>query len=314
MKTSANEENPMNGERRETRPSGGRLARWLAAAAGAALVAAALPAAAGATDYCVDTGCGGTNVGTFEEALDKADDASDADRIFLGALDYTATATGFRYDRTDAPVEIIGQGAGQTTLTSAPGGTSRVLRLVAGAGSSVHDLTIRLPQNAAAGLTGLSTNAVARRIEVVEHPTQSNYRRGVDLRDGGMLEDSTVALGGAKDTIAVRFDTGGGTVRRSVLSARVAVTSDFGGAIERSRLTASASGVDAARGVTTITGSVIRFGSVGGSPAGISAGVQSGSDTTVNADGVTIVGPGLPDIHGAFASTLLYPRRAPTST
>jgi hypothetical protein len=117
------------------------------------LTAAAVPAAASASDYCVapNTTCGGTLVPTIEQALDHADDASDADRVFLGATTYTAqSVTGFYYSESSSPVEIIGQGRGQTTLT-APAAASFVVRLIGGPGTSVHDLTIRLPQNAAAG-------------------------------------------------------------------------------------------------------------------------------------------------------------------
>jgi hypothetical protein len=47
------------------------------------------------------------------------------------------------------------------------------------------------------GFSGLHTNSAARRIEVVEDPTQANVPRyGVDLVTGGALEDSTVTLSG----------------------------------------------------------------------------------------------------------------------
>jgi hypothetical protein len=296
----------MRVERRHGRSRRRRAAHSLAAAIAAALAAAALPAAAGATDYCVDTGCGGTNVATFEEAIDLADNAADADRIFLGAATYTApTMLGFGYYQSSAPVEIVGQGTGQTILTSQPGANAPVLGLVGGAGSSVHDLTIRLPQNAAAGLRGLFTNAVAQRIEVVEHPTQTNYRSGVSLGSGAALEDSSVTLNSAQATNAVEMDGSGGTVRRSVLNGRTGVTTSGGGTIERTRITASTTGVDTARGLTTIAGSAIR---ITGDGAGIWAAPEViGHNATVSADGVTIVGPGLPDTDGASASTFVFP-------
>jgi len=82
----------------------GRLAGWVAAGACAGLLAGVLPAMASAADYCVapNTTCGGTNVATFEQALDLADNAPDADRIFLGAATYTApTSDGDLYDKPD---------------------------------------------------------------------------------------------------------------------------------------------------------------------------------------------------------------------
>jgi hypothetical protein len=266
----------------------------------------ALPAVASAADYCVapNTGCGGTNVATFEQALDLTDNASDADRIFLGGATYTApTTSGYSYSQSSSPVEIIGHGTGQTILTG-PTASSNVLSLFGGPGTMVHDLTIQLPKTVAAGARGLYTTSTARRIEVIEDPTQSSYRTGVDVRGGGTLEDSTVTLGDNPYTTAVYLGLGGGTVRRSVLSAPKGVISGYGGTIERSRVTGANTGVGAYRGVTIIAGSLIRF-SEGSGGIGIFADDQPGYSTTVNADGVTLVGPGLPDTYGASASTFL---------
>src|SRR6478672_6493405 len=85
----------------------------------AALLCAWLAPAAQATDYCVapNTTCGGTNVANFQTALDLADNAANADRIFLGAATYMApTASGFSYGLASGPVEIIGAGIGQSIL------------------------------------------------------------------------------------------------------------------------------------------------------------------------------------------------------
>ena len=173
--------------------------------------------------------------------------------------EYTAqSANGFDYINGNAPVEIVGQGVGQTILTSPAGGVSWVLRLSAGAGSSIHDLTIRLPQDAVSGFSGLHTNSAARRIEVVEDPTQDNVPRyGVDLVTGGALEDSTVTLNGQHSTSAVFLVTPDVAVRRSALSARVGATTN-GGTIEHSRVTGEYIGVSAFRGLTAISGSLIR--------------------------------------------------------
>src|SRR5829696_1368825 len=136
------------------------LGLWLA------MLVGALPAAAGATDYCVapSTDCGGTLVPNVQDALALADDQTDADRVFLDAGTYTApTAAGFAYNESSSPVEIIGKGSGQTTLT-APAGASSVLSVTGGAGTSVHDLIVRIPQNAAYGFTGLTTANSAQRV------------------------------------------------------------------------------------------------------------------------------------------------------
>src|SRR5919198_100515 len=308
MKASTTEERAMSCQRREQRSVGERLACALLAGLTAALVAGALPAAASAADYCVapNTTCGGTNVASFEQALDLADNATDADRIFLGAATYTSApnSSGFDYLATGSPVEIVGQGEGHTIVTAPAGeGSDFVLGVFGGPGTSVHDLTIRLPQNAAVGAYGLMTDNAARRIEVVEDPTQLNRRTGIGLQHGAALEDSTVTLGSVQDTTAVALGPGGGTVRRSALSARFGVLSDYGGTIERSRLTAAIDGIWASRGVTTITGSLIRTMS----GDGIFTAPQAGYDVSVKADGITIVAPAPGSTLGAAASTAFAP-------
>jgi hypothetical protein len=274
----------------------------------AAVLAGALPAVASAADFCVapNTTCGGTNVASFEQALTMAGAAADADRIFLGAATYTASsANGFSYNHPTSPVEIIGQGQGQTILTSPAGGSVAVLLLFGGAGTSIHDLTIRLPQNAAVGFNGLRTTNDAQRIEVVEDPTQANQRRGVELDGSGTLADSTVTIGYAPNTTTgVFFFDGGATLSRSVVSGSTGVSSQ-GGTIEQSRVTGGAvAGVEGDRAVTTITASLIRFTKAGG--AGIVAFAQPQTLATVNADSVTIIGPGLPDTVGARARSIFF--------
>jgi hypothetical protein len=284
------------------------MRRYLAIGVAAMCSFAVLPAAASATDYCVvpNAGCGGTNVATFEDALDHADDDSDADRIFLGAFEYVApTTAGFDYSKTGAPVEIVGKGAGQTILT-APGGASNVLRLFGSASSSVHDLRIKIPADAAYGFNGLSTDGVARRIDVVEDNAQQYQRNGVHLENGGTLEDSSVTLSGSPGTTAVWTDVGGGTVRGSTVSAYAGVSAAHGATIERSHFVASGVAVGAGPGVTTVNSSVMYvYGQPG---AGLVAQALPGfGDVTINADGVTIIGPGHSNERAAFASTYWAP-------
>jgi hypothetical protein len=264
--------------------------RLAVAVAAAVIVVAVLPGAAGATDYCVDPSidCGANKVDSFQKALDLADDTPDADRIFLGAGTYTAPDKGgFQYYQMDGPVEIVGAGAERTILTS-PAGGDYVLGLFGGAATSIHDLTIRLPQDAATGTAGLMTTNAARRIEVVEDPTQANNREGVVLEDGATLDDSSVTLdadgGGAT---AVELDRG--TVRRSVLRAATGVISTYGGTIAHARIVAGYQGVVAYRETTSIRGSLIRL--VGANyGSGIFALTNAGYHTAINADGLTIIG------------------------
>ena len=282
---------------------------WLAAAIAASCFVGALPATAGAADYCVfpNVGCGGTNTMTLEKALDYADNANDADRIFLGALTYVApTTSGFDYSQSGGPVEIVGKGAGQTVLTG-PSGASSVLRLFGGAGSSVHDLRISIPPNVANGSAGLSTDDTARRIDVIEAPQQTYDHQGVYLENGGALEDSNVTLGGqpTATTTGVWTDAGGGAVRRSSISAFYGVTTRYGGTIERTRFVTSGAGVVGGNNVTTVRSSWVF---VAGQPAvGIYANPLPGSSGTIDADGVTIIGAGRLSTRAVTANTYAAP-------
>jgi hypothetical protein len=230
-------------------------------------------------------------VATFSNALDQADDNADPDRIFLGAFEYVApTTAGFDYSKTGAPVEIIGKGAGQTILT-APSGASNVLRLFGSASSSVQDLRIKIPADAAYQSNGLSTDGVARRIDVVEDNAQQYPRTGVHLENGGTLQDSSVVLSGVLSTTAVWTDVGGGTVRGSTISANAGVAAAHGATIERSHFLTSGVAVAGGPGVTTVNSSVIQvFGQPG---VGLLAQPLGSGDVTINADGVTLVGAGL---------------------
>ena len=281
-----------------SRSTRARAARRLAAGLGAVFAFAALPAVASAADYCVypNQNCDGPhNVQHFEDALAAAENGPDPDRIFLGAATYTApNSGGFDYYQS-GPVEIAGQGTGQTVLTSPPVG-EYVVGLFGGPGTSIHDLTISMPQTSAAGTAGLLTNNAARNIHVTDDGAQAYVRSGVELQWGATLEDSSVALDGGTETYAVRLGPSGSTVRRSALSAQTAVRTQYGGTIESSRLTGVYDAVSALGGQTTITGSLLRV--TGSSSSGIFAAPSPGVDTSVNADGVTIVGSGLANTTG----------------
>jgi hypothetical protein len=287
--------------------NGTTLARGLAASAAAALTTLALPALAGAADYCVgqNLGCDQLHtVQTLDHALSLADDDADADKIILAAgLHMPGNGFGFSYHRDDAPVEIVGQGAGETIIGRPNGASGVVLRLEGGPGTSIHDVTIRVPENATTEPRALTTNNLAHHIAVDEHQIQVGQRFGVDLYEGGVLEDSTVSLDGTDDTTAVRVFAGGGTMRRTTVSAQTGVYlyGDDGATVERSRITGSYVGVQAYKGENTVSNSLIRFGA-SGDGTGLSARPVAGSDSTLDADGVTIVGPGLPWTYGASAA------------
>lgn len=64
--------------------------RFAAAGIAAMALGVALPAVASATDYCVNASVPSCaeSVATLDQALDKADNLDDADRIFLGKGQY----------------------------------------------------------------------------------------------------------------------------------------------------------------------------------------------------------------------------------
>jgi hypothetical protein len=279
-----------------------RIGRVLLPAAAALLLALAVPAMASANDYCVQASCPGTDVNTIEDAFGLAKKSADADRIFLGAHDYKAQALpGFVYDGA-GPIEIIGAGNG-TVLTGEAGGTG-VLSLIGGAGSSVHDLTIQLPQYFEG--RGLYTSNLARRIEVGEHQDQSHPREGVRLVGGGTLEVSDVSLVREANTTAVAFGSGGGAVRDTSLNAGTGVLSRYGDSlIDGSLVRASGYGIRALGGVTTIRSSRVHLISTQGS---ILRAEPQTSSATVNADSNTLTMPaGNPGVVGAVATTSFDP-------
>ena len=252
---------------------------------------AALAQPAFAADFCVkpNTTCGGTLVDNLQSALDLAAVSPNSDRIFLGQAVYTPpVSTGFRYDRPDAPVEIIGAGETTSHITGQTGGSYAVLRLFGGPGSSVHDLSVDMPSNVAGGTTALWTNALARRVLVADNPlTNVNFRSGVAL-DGGTLEDSTVQMELHGQTSGVSFQSPGSTIRDSGVNARIGIYSSAGGTIDRTLIGGAEYGLLAARNTTTITSSLIY--TYNPSAKGISAGVAAGYQTAIVADGVDIVG------------------------
>jgi hypothetical protein len=285
------------------------LSRLAATGFATIVLGAALPSMAAATDYCVtpNTNCGQNNVGTFQDALDQAASADDPDRIFLGADTYGPPPgqDGFVYSASNAPVEIIGSGRGQTTITGREFGVEGVLDLFGGPGSSVHDLTVQIPRNVAANFTGLLTVNTAQRVDVTEDTVQANPHQGAMLFQGGVMEDSNVKLESPQKTTGVLLGVPiQGTppaLRRSVVQAATGVRIDGGGTIERSRVIGTNAGVVAASNDSTIRDSFLTitgsFGTV------LRANSAPNADTNVTADGLTIFASDMPDIGGVAVST-----------
>ena len=290
-----------------TESSSSRTSGWLASGVAALAFAAAYPAAAGATDYCVapNTSCGGTNVATFEQSLDLADNAPDADRIFLGAATYTApTTAGYSYSANSSPVEIIGAATTETILT-APPSAFRVLFLNAGAGSSIHDLTIHLPANMAGGANGLWLFEPAQRVRVDEDAVQSQAHTAVAVDGAGSFADGSVRVSTSlANEVGVRIDLGATapTVERSSVIAATAVAAEAPNVmLDRLTLSATSACVEVTGGSAQVRSSLLL--PIGGG-TGLEAIDQGATDGSLVADGVTIVGDNSAYTTGADASSL----------
>jgi hypothetical protein len=241
---------------------------------------------------------------TLEQALGAADNDEDADRIFLGPGTYTAkTAPGFDYARTDAPVEIIGAGRQSTVLTSPAGATGNVIFLNGAPGSSIHDLTIKIPAGVATpNYRGLTTTNYARRIDVVESD-QQNGTRGVMLVNGGTLVDSTVSMSSPGSATGVWMQMSAASaepslVRDSRIDAATGIWADGGGRVERSVITGIGPGLYAQGGHTAVEQSLIRGTMDTSTDVYASPGVTG---TTLRLDGDTLVGTGDPTNDGVVA-------------
>ena len=298
--------------------NGTALIRGLAATAATALTTLAIPDIAGAADYCVGQGLGCDDphtVQSLDVALDRADDDALADRILLSAgVHVPSNGFSFRYHRLDGSVEIVGKGAGETIITRPSGASGEVLALDGAPGTSIHDVTLRVPENATNAPRALGTSNLAHHVAVDEHSNQVSVQQrfGVDLYGGGRLEDASVILDDAEDTTGVSVYDGGASIRRTnvIASTGVYLYADDGATVERSRITASYVGVHAYKGDNTIASTLIRFGENAGITATTVGG--SGSDTTLDADGVTLVGAGMPWSYGASASNASNPARNAT--
>ena len=130
-------------------------------------------------------------------------------RVFLGAGVRTGSVElrVQEYDGTGS-VEIIGAGQNDAVLTAPLRRLHRGTDPEGWVGSSVRDLTVRLPQYSNGD--GLYTSNAARRIYVTDEYDQSHPRHGVTLVSGGTLEDSEVRLVREPNATAVELGLGGG--------------------------------------------------------------------------------------------------------
>src|SRR3954464_2597766 len=256
-------------------------------------LAAAQPA--GAADYCVGNilcAPGVNQAPDLQTALDFAGLQPDADRIILGGGTYDAPdSNGWVYN-SPGPVEIGSRAIGDTVLTG-PAPLTQLLDLEGGPGTTIQGVSIQLPQMAALG-TALFTNADVKDVAVSEQASQATTHLGVSLIGDGTLEDSSVSMYPGSQATGVALG-GSATLRNSLVNARTAVMSVYGGSIERSWLTGDDYALFARGGTTSIENSMVRVNSASGT--GIGAFALGSPHVVVNADGLTMFTGGFGGAH-----------------
>jgi hypothetical protein len=259
------------------------------------VAAALVPAGtAQAADHCVEplaTCDPAFTHGDLESALTAATAAGGDDRILLPAGTFTAsTTTGFNAYTLADKIEIIGAGRDKTVLT-APAGAQRVLRLSTTNGASVvKDLSVRIPDDAAAGAPGLDlARATVERVSVTRTPTQTNQASGIRINSGGTVDDTTISL-----TPHIAGDYGlqlggtEGTVTDVAVDASNGITllSGMDATIERVRINHTQSGM-AVTGAHAVVRNALTTTTKG---TALSVLDQPARDAGVEADHLTLIG------------------------
>jgi hypothetical protein len=272
-----------------------RIRKFVLGVAAVLALCAFAPSLALATDYCVgDPACvsgGGVDKLTVESALAAAEADTALDRVLIGAGTFTAPKGG--YSALDNPVQVIGAGAGATTLT-APKDTDNVL-ILGDSGSSVADLNVLIPQNTdIATKTGLrlASGGIAERVSVGADPALSTVGIGVHVAAGAVLADSVIDLptAGSGFTTGVQANSGG-SVRDTRISARDGIGVHGSNVhVERSRITVTnGAGIRVLDSNVNIdaTNTLIRL--IGNS-SGVQVDTANNADAGITARNLTIVG------------------------
>jgi hypothetical protein len=274
------------------RDAAGMKRKPVLAAATTALALVLAPSAF-AQDYCVaDAACvsgGGTPELTLDAAITAADADVAKDRVFLGSGTFPASSTDGYF--AIQPVEIIGAGAGSTTITG-PTGTDTILQLPAG--SRVSDLHIHMPFSST-NLTkygvDVPNGAQLEHLSITAAPNMPAPAIGAVVGDGSALRASTVSIPiGTNLTTAVQTDAGG-VAEDDLLSAGTGVhVLGDNVSVRRSRITANV-GVDVRNSATNneLADSLIHVLPKG---IGVLADTGNGTDAGISVRGSAIVGDG----------------------
>ena len=163
----------------------------------AATVALLAPAAsAQANTYCVsDPGCvsgGGTAEPDVQTALDTAAGNSGPDTVQLGPVTFTApSASGFSYTASD-PVNVVGAGAGATTIQDAAADSAVGLTVTGSPSSTVSQLGFAIPGGGQFE-RALTTTAALSHISITATASAPGAL-GVEFTGAGSISDSTLNL------------------------------------------------------------------------------------------------------------------------
>ena len=260
----------------------------------------ATTASASADVYCVHANAGDPcAAGSHDEgsdlqgAFNAAQVSASAATVRIGAGTYPApTQAGFSYNGPSA-IDVIGAGKGSTVLTGVSQGFARVLTIGTAAGSTVSDLSLRLP--AVTYTTGLEMDGgTAHDIEVTNDPGAVEAT-GVSLLGGATLRDSAVHLTGAQSDFntGVVSDSGPG----NTISDVTVVSPTYGlvasgptTTARRDRFTAGSAAVLAEGGTLNVDDSLLV--ATGTSPSALAAYDRSAAGSDVNGTNLTLVNTG----------------------
>jgi hypothetical protein len=260
--------------------------RALALAAGM-LVAAAAPAVASATTYCVHLAgaCapGQIDEGTsIQQALDDAAGHTGLDIVDIGPGSYPGE---FTYPATDH-IQVRGAGAGQTVLTGL-GTTGGIVMNFASGQATVSDLSVRLANgNAQVGLV-MNVGTVER---VAVDGTQSAGSSGIVFFGPGLVAGSDIEVSGAAFQTLAGANPGTPTITDSRLAGSYGVIArSLPATVRRVRIEATtAAAADGAE--LTVENSLLQVPTQ--SIGAVVATCSATGPSIVRLDGVTLVGPG----------------------
>ncbi|HSI81981.1 MAG TPA: choice-of-anchor Q domain-containing protein, partial [Solirubrobacterales bacterium] len=234
----------------------------------AALALLALPAAAGATTFCVPNfhaACpdNGTNVAeaNLETAMQASGSDGQADEVRVAPGTYTDPDT-FTPQGSD-PLTVEGAGAAATELTSSSAANAYVLNLQDRPGATFRDLTVAIPAVKLTGAPGVQLRGTLEDVNILSRATNgtgipSVLGDGSSFRGGHIYAES----GGSIQTgIAVRANVAPGqtfTVEDATISGALSGISLSGPGsvgtvdVRRTRMTVVQVGVSATSGTADV--------------------------------------------------------------